>query len=340
MARPDPKHIMQIASGFGVSRALLAAVGLDLYTRLAQGEMTHAQIVREFNLKSRPALDVLDLLVSVNLLARQGNGPDSRYSNTPETATFLDRESPDYLGGILELWHSRNYGFWTDLPEALKTGTAQSETKGDGASFFQTLYEEPARLEGFMAAMNAASRQNFETFARVFPFDRVKTLTDIGGADALLSRLVVAAHPHMTCTSLDLPVVTEIAQRKVVEAGVGDRIHLVAGDFFEATLPSADVVVMGMILHDWNLDKKKMLIKKAYDALSEGGAFVAIEALIDDARRKNTFGMFMSLNMLIEFGDAFDFTGAEFKDWCEEAGFRHFEMMPLLGPSTAAIAYK
>ena len=97
---------------------------------------------------------------------------------------------------------------------------------------------------------------------------------------------------------------------------------------------------MGMILHDWNLEKKKILIRKAFEALPQGGALVAIEALIDDARRENAFGLLMSLNMLIEFGDAFDFTGADFVEWCREAGFSRFEIVPLAGPSSAAIAYK
>jgi hypothetical protein len=97
---------------------------------------------------------------------------------------------------------------------------------------------------------------------------------------------------------------------------------------------------MGMILHDWNLEKKQHLIRSVYDALPQGGAFVAIENLIDDARRENVFGLLMSLNMLIEFGDAFDFTGAELRSWCEEAGFRKFDVMHLSGPCSAAIAWK
>ena len=99
---------------------------------------------------------------------------------------------------------------------------------------------------------------------------------------------------------------------------------------------------MGMILHDWNLENKKMLIRKAYDALPEGGVFVAIEAIIDDERRSNAMGLMMSLNMLIEFGanGGFDFTGADFNGWCLEAGFKRTEVMPLAGPSSAAIAYK
>ncbi len=141
-------------------------------------------------------------------------------------------------------------------------------------------------------------------------------------------------------TTLDLPQVQPIATRMIDKAGLSDRVTAVSGDFFADDFPKADVVTMGMILHDWNLEKKKQLIAKAYDALPEGGAFVAIEALIDDERRVNAFGLLMSLNMLIEFGDAFDYSGADFDGWCKEAGFSRTEVMPLAGPSSAAIAYK
>lgn len=340
MTAPNPNHIMQVASGYGVSRALLSAVGLGLYTRLADGPMTLDEISAEFRLLRRPAMDFLDLLVSVDLLSREGDGAGARYHNTEDTAVLLDRNKPGYIGGIIELWDRRNYRFWADITEAIRTGKAQNETKHTETSFFETLYSEPARLEAFMEAMNGSSIRNFETFARAFPFARYQTLTDIGGADALLSRTVVAVHPHLRCKSFDLPVVTEIATRKIAADGFSDRIEAVSGDFFVDPLPKAEVITMGMILHDWNLERKKLLVQKAYDALPEGGAFIAIEALIDDARRTNTFALFMSLTMLMEFGDAFDFTGLEFRAWCQEAGFTRFEVIPLEGASGAAIAYK
>ena len=331
---------MQIASGYGVAKALLSAVGLGLHTRLAEGPMTLEEVCQTYGLVRRPAMDFLDLLVSVDLLARDGDGADARYRNTEATATYLDRTRPTYIGGILELWEMRNYRFWADLTEGLQTGKAQNETKGHGTPFFATLYSDPARLDAFMSAMNGSSIGNFEALARAFPFDRFETLADIGGADALLSRTVARAHPHLACVSLDLPEVTAIARRRIEADGLSDRVRAEAGDFFAEPLPRADVVTMGMILHDWNLEKKKALVAKAYDALPEGGAFVAVEALIDDARRTNTFGFFMSLTMLMEFGDAFDFTGAEFADWCREAGFSRVEIIPLVGASSAAVAWK
>lgn len=340
MTAPDPNHILQVATAFGPSKALLSAVGLGLYTRLAQGPMTLDQVVSEFGLVRRPAMDFLDLLVSVDLLGRDGDGEGARYRNTPDTAVFLDRNSPDYIGGHLEILEARNFRFWADLTEALRTGKPQNETKGAGTPFFETLYADPAKLEGFIDAMHGVSVQNFRAFAKAFPFERYRTMTDVGGSDALLSRVVAAEHPHLRCTSVDLAVVTEIAARKIAAQGLGDSVQAVTGDFFAEPLPPADVVTMGMILHDWGLERKEALVKRAYEALPPDGAFVAIEHLIDDARRTNTVGLYVSLTMLLEFGDAFDFTGAEFREWCAEAGFCRFEFIPLAGASTAAVAYK
>jgi cyclopropane fatty-acyl-phospholipid synthase-like methyltransferase len=180
----------------------------------------------------------------------------------------------------------------------------------------------------------------FMALAEKFDFSKYQSLTDVGGATGQLCSIVAARHPHLRCTSFDLPVVAPIAEKCIAAAGLADRVSVAAGDFFVDPLPKADVITMGMILHDWNLEKKKQLIKSVYEALPEGGAFIVIESLIDDARRENAFGLMMSLNMLIEFGDAFDYTGADFAGWCKEAGFREVEVVPLAGPSSAGIAYK
>ena len=236
--------------------------------------------------------------------------------------------------------NARLYRFWGDLTEALKTGAPQNETKHSGEPMFAKLYEQPERLEQFMNAMSGISAGNFQLFARTFDFSKYQTLCDVGGATGQLSCIVAEANPNMRCTSFDLPQVAPIARRRIEEAGLEDRIAVVGGDFFVDSLPEADVITMGMILHDWNLEKKKILIRKAYDALPKGGAFVVIEALIDDARRQNAFGLLMSLNMLIEFGDAFDYSASDFAGWCRDIGFHDFDVIPLVGPSSAAIAYK
>jgi hypothetical protein len=265
---------------------------------------------------------------------------NGRYRNTPATAAFLDKAKPTYVGGILEMANARLYAFWGDLTEALQTGAPQNEIKHSGKAMFEELYSDPDRLEQFMQAMAGISMGPFHALAGTFDFSKYETLCDVGGATGQLSMIVAGHHPHMRCTSFDLPVVEPIARRSIDAAGLSDRVSTAAGDFFADPLPKADVITMGLILHDWNLERKMQLIQSAYDALPEGGAFIVVENLIDDARRENAVGLLMSLNMLIEFGDAFDYTGGDFAGWCKQVGFRDVEILPLVGPASAGVAYK
>ena len=336
----DPSRIVEIGFGFLASKVLLTAVELELFTKLGNQSLKGEPLGEALGLHPRGIWDFLDALVALGFLNREGSGPDGLYSNTPETDAFLDKNKPEYIGGILEMANQRLYGFWNDLGSALKTGKPQNEIKDSQKPMFEVLYEDTSRLEQFMVAMRGISRGNFQIFAEKFDFSQYKTLCDVGGATGLLSTLVAKAHPHIRCTTFDLPAVEPIARKWIEEAGLTEQITVRSGDFLKDPLPKADVITMGMILHDWNLEKKKHLIRLAYEALPENGAFVAIENLIDDERRTNAFGLLMSLNMLIEFGDAFDFTGADFWEWCREAGFKRYEVMHLAGPCSAAIAYK
>jgi len=339
-ADPSPDQILQIGMGFFASKTLLSAVELGVFTILADGPQTGEALEQALRLHPRATYDFLDGLVALGLLGRRGDGAEARYTNTPSTARFLDRGSPHYVGGILEMANARLYPFWADLTEALRTGKPQTEIKHNGKPVFEELYAEPARLEQFMDAMAGIGVLNFEAFAGKFDFSPFKSHVDIGGATGLLASKVQARHPHLSSASFDLPVVRPIAERHIKAAGLEGRVAAGEIDFFADEFPKADLITMGMILHDWNLANKKMLIAKAYRALPEGGAFVAIENIIDDARRENVFGLMMSLNMLIEFGEAFDFTGADFTAWCLEAGFSRCEILPLGGPASAAIAWK
>jgi hypothetical protein len=319
---------------------LLTAVEFELFTRLGGRRLTAQELGTELALHPRGTYDFFDALVAMGFLERDGDGPMAKYRNTEAGALYLDRSSPRYVGGMLEMLNARLFRFWNDLPTALRTGKPQNEIKHSQKGMFEELYADLPRLEQFMGAMTGISRINFEAFAEKFDFGPFRTLCDVGGATGLLCVEVARRHPHLTCTSFDLPPVEPIASKAIAAAGFEQRVHTASGDFFKDPLPKADVITMGMILHDWNLEKKMHLIRSAYAALPQDGALVAIEALIDDHRCTNAFGLLMSLNMLIEFGDAFDYSGADFRKWCSEVGFRRFDVIHLAGASSAAVAYK
>lgn len=340
MSTVSPARIMEVGMAFWPAKVLLSAVELGLFTELGANAMTGRELQDALRLHPRANPDLFDTLVALRFLERDGDGPEARYRNTEETGLFLDRRSPRFIGGFFEMANARLYPFWGDLTEALRTGSPQNEIKHTGTSMFAELYSKPERLEQFMAAMSGFSEVNFQALADKFDFSRYHTICDVGGAAGLLSILVARKHPHLRCISTDLPAATLIAERQIAAAGLADRVSAQSLDFFAEPLPQADVITMGMILHDWNLEKKMHLIRAAYDALPPGGAFVVIENLIDDARRENAFGLMMSLNMLVEFGDAFDYTAADFSRWCHEVGFSRTEVIPLAGPVSAGVAYK
>jgi hypothetical protein len=336
----DVAPILQTAFSFWSSKVLLTAVEFGLFTRLGARRLTAAELGHELELHPRGTFDFFDALVAMGFLAREGDGPAGRYHNTEAGLLYLDQASPRYVGGILVMLNARLFRFWNDLPTALRTGKPQNETKHGQKGIFEELYAELPKLEQFMGAMTGLSRINFEALAAKFDFKPYQTLCDVGGATGLLAIEVARRHPHLSCTSFDLPPVEPIARKSIAAAGLAARVGTASGDFFRDPLPKADVITMGMILHDWNLEKKMHLIRSAHAALPPGGALVAIEALIDDRRRENVFGLLMSLNMLIEFGEAFDYSGADFRKWCGEVGFKRFDQIHLAGASSAAIAYK
>lgn len=337
---PSPDQIMQVGSGFWPSKVLLAAVDLGLFTHLADGGLRASEIERKLDLHPRATRDFLDALLSLGFLEREGVENDPLYRNTPETGAFLNEADPRYIGGALDIFNNLIYEKWANLEESLKTGEPRSIIEESGESFFDELYSDPERLKEFMEGMAGLSAGNFHAFVEEFDFSDYETMTDVGGALGNLSRLVAQRESHLSVTTLDLPPVTELAEQKIRNDGLGDRIEAVARDFTEEPIPDADLVTASLILHGENLQGKKMLIDKIYDAVNAGGTFVAIDNIIDDERRENTFGLLMSLNMLIQFGDAFDYTGAQFEQWATEAGFDDVEISHLNGPTSMAIAHK
>ncbi len=333
---PAPDKIMQLGLGFWGSKTLLSAIELGLFTELAKGALDAEAISGRLNLHPRSARDFLDALVALGMLERSAEG---LYSNNHETDAFLDREKPTYIGGMLEMANARLYPFWGSLTEALQTGEPQNEAK-TGGDLFETLYADPRRLENFLKAMTGLSLGVATAIARKFPWPEYKTFVDIGAAQGGLPVQVASAHKHLTGAGFDLPGIRPVFESYVNEHQLSDRLRFIEGDFFRDPLPEADVLVMGHILHDWDLETKRMLVKKAYDALPEGGAFIVFEALIDDDRRENAFGLLMSLNMLIETRGGFDYTGADCRQWMMEAGFRDARVEHLVGPDSMVVGIK
>jgi hypothetical protein len=334
--QPNPAAIMQTGLGFWPSKTLLSAVEIGVFTELSGGAKPFDVLVERLSLHRRSARDFLDTLVALGFLQRTGD----RYANTPDTDLFLDRGKPSYLGGILEMANHRLYPFWGQLTEALRTGQPQNEVKTGGPDLFETLYSDRGRLKQFLAAMTGISRGANMTIARLLPWKNYRTFVDVGTAQGDLAVQIARANAHLRGMGFDLPMVGPIFEEYVASAGVADRLTFVPGDFFKEDFPKADVVLMGHILHDWDLPTKQMLIAKALNAVPAGGALVVYDSIIDDDRSKNAFGLMMSLNMLIETPGGFDYTGADCAGWMKAAGFSTTRVEPLVGPDSMVVGIK
>ena len=331
-----PEGIMQLGLGFWGSKTLLSAIEIGLFTQLAKGPLDANAIGSCLQLHQRSIRDFLDALVALHMLERDDDG---KYHNTAETDLFLDRTKPTYTGGILEMANARLYPFWGALTEALRTGKPQNEAKS-GGNPFEKIYADPKTLESFLGAMTGISLSSAMAIARQFPWKNYKTLVDIGCAQGALPVQVALAHSNIIGTGFDLEAVRPIFEKYVANHGLAGRLTFCGGSFFTDPLPRADVLVMGHVLHDWNLEEKKMVLGKAYEALPLDGALIVYEALIDDERRENALGLLMSLNMLIETPGGFDFTGADCQAWMSEAGFRQTRVEHLVGADSMVIGIK
>jgi hypothetical protein len=335
IAEVTPDGILQLGLAFWGSKTLLSAVELGVFSELGRGPLRAEVLIERLRLNRRAARDFLDALVALGMLNRE----DDVYWNTPASGLFLDRDKGSYVGGLLEMANARLYRFWGNLTAALRTGEPQNELK-QGENFFTKVYADPRRLAGFLQAMTALSVGAARAIAEKFPWDEYRTFADLGTAQGALPVQVAIAHPHLNGIGFDLPPVRPHFEAYASGQGLSHRLSFQGGDFFADPLPSADVLVMGHVIHDWDLEQRKFLIRKAYDALPAGGALVVYDAIIDDERRQNAFGLLMSLNMLIETPGGADYTAADCSSWMREAGFKQIRSQHLVGPDSMVVGIK
>jgi O-methyltransferase domain/Dimerisation domain len=332
----SPAAITSLGLGFWGSKTLLSAIELGVFSALAAGPLGLESLRETLGIHPRSARDFFDALVALGMLRRE----DSSYSNTPETGLFLDPANPSYVGGLLEMANYRLFGFWNSLTEALQTGELQNEAKAGGENYFAEIYAKPDKLHSFLTGMSGLSVGASLALAEVFPWESHQTFCDLGTAQGMAPATIAQRHPHLTGIGFDLPPVRPVFEEFMAAQGLAGRVRFAGGDFFADPLPPADVYLMGHILHDWGMPEKQALLKRTYDALPDGGALIVYDAVIDDERRTNAFGLLMSLNMLIETPAGADYTGADCRAWMSAAGFRESYVRPLVGPDSMVVGLK
>jgi len=333
VAKPD--RILKLGYTFRAAKTLLSAVELGVFTALADGPLDLQAASKRVGIHERGARDFLDALVALGMLDRDASG---RYANMPDTDLYLDRLKPSYIGGELEHFGKYVFPHWSLLTLALQTGEPQSGTRSAG--HYSALYADPATLETLVEGMTGGSLPVAKTLAANFPWQDYKTLLDVGTAQGCLPVQVALAHPHLAGGGFDLPPVQPHFDTYVKRHGLSHRLRFHPGSFLEDPLPAADVMVLGRILHNWDIATKRMLLKKAYEALPSGGALIVYERLIDDGRRINAPALLASLNMLIMTAGGFDFTGSDCIGWIRDAGFHGPRTEPLTPEISMVVGIK
>jgi len=330
----SPDHIFEIGFAFWKSKALLSAVELGVFTTLSERPLGGEALTERIGINRRGGRDFLDALVALNLLDRDGAG---RYTNRPDCELYLDARKPTYIGGQLERLNEPLYECWGHLTEALRTGHGPSALANGG---YAALYADDAAFKSFLRAMTGSSLIPARALAEIFPWHLHETVMDIGTAQGCVPVELAHAHTHLRGGGFDLPEVGRAFQDYVHRNSLSDRLTFHPGDFLRDNLPGADVLIMGRILHNWDLPTKQLLVRKAAQAVSPGGALIVYDNIIDNERRYRPHSLLASLNMLIDTVAGFEFTEEECINWMHKAGFRDIRMERLDLINTAAIGFK
>jgi O-methyltransferase domain/Dimerisation domain len=328
---PSPEAIMQLTRAYAGSKALVSAVEIGLFTTLADGPLTGAELRAKLGLQPRGSTDWLDALVSLGMLERDA----SRYANTAAGDLYLDEAKSTYVGGMV-IGMAADTGHWDSLTAALHTGRPQIEGEQD----YLDQYRDPALLTEFLHSMTGLSMGAARAIAEKFPWSRYRTVIDVGAAEGCVPVQLALRHSQLTGGGFDLPMVRPAFESYVDGHGLTDRLRFYPGDFFADPLPSADVLVMGHVLHNWSLEQKLELLGKAYRALPDGGALIVYESMIDDDRRANTFGLLLSVAMLLVTHDGFGYTGAQCRAWLSDVGFHDTYVEPLTSLDSMVVGRK
>ncbi len=334
-AQQPENSIFALGMSFWGAKAVLSAVELGVFSALSKGPRTLGDLCEALGLHPRSAADFLDALTALGLLSRA----DGNYAATAGARDALLPDGASYIGGALELANARLYPVWGKLSAALRSGQPQNEAQ-QTKDYYGNLTQDPERLRTFLRGMSGLSRMAAKALVRKFHWQDYACFVDVGGAEGVLPVQLATMHSHLTGINFDLPPVQSVFEEYVRATGLEARLAFQSGDFFVDALPTADVIVMGHVLHNWSLDQKRILIRKAYEALPSGGALIVYEALIDDGRCQNAFGLLMSLNMLLVTAEGFVFSGHDCEGWMRDAGFSSSYVRHLHGPDSMVVGIK
>jgi hypothetical protein len=334
-----PLPLMQIATAHWAFKTLAAAHDLDLFTSLSgTAGMTVEELAARAAIDERPAEILLTACGALGLLEKE----DGRYRNSALSEEFLVRGKRYYFGGFVQMQERVIYPAYGRLSEAIRRNRPTAYDPEKANSLFEG--QDPAILENFWEGMHSLSTLTAPALAEAFDFGGFSRLLDVGGGSAAFDIELCRRYPHLRATVYDLPFVTEIAARKIEEAGLAERIATVSGDFFvDEALPAGhDLLLLSLILHGENETRDREIVRKCFAALPSGGALLVSELLVDEEKTGPPPAALMSVTMLVATDGGRNYTATEYGGWLRDAGFDRIEVIPFegLGANGVVVGHK
>jgi acetylserotonin N-methyltransferase len=339
MPYPDPESqaVVALMDGFRASKALFTAVQLGLFDRLHGRAASCEELAAETACVPHALERLLGFCASRGLLAVDA---DRRFRNTTTAERFLRAGSPETLTGYILYSDRILYRLWGRLEDALHEGTNRwTQEFGAKDDIFDHFFASDEDKEVFLKGMHGFGVTTSPRVVAAFDLSRFGLFADLGGGTGHLTIEACRRYPGMRGVVFDLPKVRPVAERHVQAAGMGSRIAFVGGSFFEDELPEADLFAMGRILHDWSEEKVRVLLRRAFERLPEGGGLLLAEKLLNPRKDGPATAQLQSLNMLI-CTEGRERTAAEYEALAREAGFGEVRTAKAGGAVDAVLAVK
>jgi acetylserotonin N-methyltransferase len=314
---PSPNKVLDLLEAFRRSKTMFAAVSLGIFDCLEQAPASTNVLSAKLSCDLAALSTLLHSCVTLGLLRRDGE----TFSNTPEASTYLCSSSPRQMTGYINYSNRVMWAMWANLEDAIRQGSNRwKQTYGTEGPIFSNFFKTPEAMNEFLMGMHGFGMITSPQVVQNFDLSRFRHLCDLGGATGHLSIAACLRWTQLRATVFDLPHALELANQMTREYGLVDRISIVGGDFFSDPLPPADLYFLGRILHDWSIDKIRLLLTRIYEALPSGGGLLIGEKIIEEDRSGPRWALMQSLNMLV-CTEGTERTLTEYAELLHEAGF-------------------
>jgi acetylserotonin N-methyltransferase len=335
-AQPDPSPILDLLEAFRRSRTMFAAVSLGIFDALEEQPKSLGELARSLDLNADALERLLDACVGLHLLDRRGDA----YQNAPVASTYLCKRSPSRLTGYIGYSNDVMWKLWGNLEGAIREGTHRwQQTFGWDGPIFSHFFRTEDALREFLMGMHGYGLISSPRVVEAFNLGRFHRLVDLGGATGHLAAAACERYPNLRAVVFDLPGAVPLAREIIGASPVADRIEVTGGDFFEDSLPEADLFALGRILHDWSEPKILHLTSRIFDRLPTGGALLIAEKLLDDDKRGPRRAQMQSLNMLT-CTEGKERTLSEYESLLKQVGFSEVSGVKTASPLDAVLAVK